>query len=501
MIHARIMNPMCCLFATAALALAQRPAPLEPPVPPAPAVAPVPAPAPVPRAMAEPFVWQNDDPAPMPFDMPMPFDLEDKLANVQQRLWKLDRKEMTAPMAGMNFDFKGLSAPMAFAQGMAGSGRDMMKMRGNDDRLYQNGQSALDNRRWDEALEAFGQVASHGGSRADGALYWKAYALNRLGRRDEALAAIAELRKSYGSSRWLDDAKALELEVKQASGQPVSPDQATDEDLKLLALNGLVQSDPDRAFPLLENLLKGTQSPKLKKNVVYVLAQSNSPRAQQLLEQIARGGGNPDLQLRAISYMGEKRKVNGGQVLSEIYAASNDVSVKRAILNSFANSRDKDRLLQIAKTEKNPELRLAAIQNLGNFNGQPELWQIYQAETAPEVKIQILQSMYSNGNTDKLAEVAKTEKDVNVRRAALQVLGSHRNANTADTLVAIYNAETDPQIKRSIVDSVSSQRNAKALVDMARAEKDPKMKLTIVERLSNMKSKEANDYLMEILNK
>jgi hypothetical protein len=51
------------------------------------------------------------------------------------------------------------------------------------------------------------------------------------------------------------------------------------------------------------------------------------------------------------------------------------------------------------------------------------------------------------------------------------------------------------------VDGLSSQRNAKALVDIARAEKDTKLKLRIVERLSNMKSKEANDYLEELLKK
>ena len=46
-----------------------------------------------------------------------------------------------------------------------------------------------------------------------------------------------------------------------------------------------------------------------------------------------------------------------------------------------------------------------------------------------------------------------------------------------------------------------SQNNAKALVDIARGEKDMKMKLRIVERLSNMRSKEAADYLQEILSK
>ena len=63
------------------------------------------------------------------------------------------------------------------------------------------------------------------------------------------MAAIAELRKSYAGSRWLDDAKALELELKQASGQSVSPEAESDEELKLMAINGLMQSRPRARHP------------------------------------------------------------------------------------------------------------------------------------------------------------------------------------------------------------------------------------------------------------
>ena len=190
--------------------------------------------------------------------------------------------------------------------------------------LYETGQAALDNHAWEQALSKFNQVIASGNSRAEGALYWKAYALNKLGRRDEALAAIAELGKSYPNSRWLEDAKVLEMETKQASGQPVSPENESDEDLKLLALNGLMQSDPDRALPLVENLLKGNQSPKLKRNAVYVIAQNSSPRAQQLLEQVARGSVNPDLQIVAIRYLAQSKRnqLNIVRLLWEIYGST-----------------------------------------------------------------------------------------------------------------------------------------------------------------------------------
>jgi hypothetical protein len=65
----------------------------------------------------------------------------------------------------------------------------------------------------------------------------------------------------------------------------------------------------------------------------------------------------------------------------------------------------------------------------------------------------------------------------------------------------LYGAESDTQVKQSILDGLMAQRNAKALVDIARSEKDTKLKLRIVERLSNMKSKEAADYLEELLKK
>lgn len=373
---------------------------------------------------------------------------------------------------------------------------------GSDDSLYEAGKRALDSYRWDEALEDFNQVSSRGGPRAEAAWYWKAYALNKLGRRDEATAAIAELRKSFPASHWLDDAKVLELEVQQAAGKPVSPDQQANEELKLIAINSIMQSDPDRAIPLLENLLKTSTSPKLKERAVYVLAQSGSPRARQVLEQIARGSGNPDLQVKAIEYMRQMRRQNeiNPNLLSEIYAASNDLPVKRAILDTYYQNREFDHLLQAARNEKNHDLYLRAIEHLGNNTGQPELWQLYQAETTPEGKVQILQVMYNNGNVDKLSEVVRTEKDPKVRETAIEVL-SRQKANTADTLVAVYGTEQDEKIKRAIVDSLFNQRNAKAIVELARAEKDPKMKLRIVDRLGNMKSKEASDYLMELLSK
>lgn len=373
--------------------------------------------------------------------------------------------------------------------------------RSDDDRLLQKGKAAIDAARWDEAVEAFGAVASTKGPHADEALYWKAYALNKIARRAEALTALAQLRKAYANSRWQDDAKALEMEVRQASGEKVNPNSEPDEDMKLMAVTSLMNSDPEKAIPILERLLQSGQSPKLKERALFVLAQSDNPKARQILMQIARGGSNPDSQMKAIHYLGIMGSKENRQALAEVYASSNDASVKRTVLHAFMVSGDRDHLLQAAKSEKNPDLRMEAIHQLGISGGQSELWQLYQAEPTVEVKEAILHSMFIGGNGDKLIEVARGEKDVRLRKAAIHSLGLMGGEHTGAALVSMYGSESDPALRGEIVNALFIQGNAKALVDLARKETNPEMKKAIVSRLSIMGSKDSTEYMLELLNK
>ncbi|MGA3040417.1 MAG: HEAT repeat domain-containing protein [Bryobacteraceae bacterium] len=391
-------------------------------------------------------------------------------------------------------------AGLAVAQDVAApQSESFFQKPANDGGLLQKGKAAIDASRWDDAVAAFNSVASEKGAHADEALYWKAYALNKLGRRAEALTTLAQLRK-YTDSRWQDDAKALELEMRQASGEKVNPNSEPDEDLKLMALNGLMNNDAERAIPMLEKLLQGNQSPKLKERALFVLSQSDNAKARQILLQIARGGSGPDLQMKAIHYLGIMGSKENRQVLADLYASFGDANVKRAVLHSFMVSGDRDHLLQAAKSEKDPELRKEAIHQLGISGGQLELWQLYQAESSVEVKETILHSMFVGGNTDKLVEVARGEKDVRLRKAAIHSLGI-MGEHSGPALVAMYGSETDPALRGEIVNALFIQGNAKGMVELARKESNPEMKKMIVSKLSIMGSKDATEYMLEILNK
>jgi HEAT repeat protein len=385
-----------------------------------------------------------------------------------------------APLAAQPYDERGRSAEA------------------EADRYYERGQRALDRQRWDEARDNFTEASTRGGPRADGALYWKAYSENKLGRRDDAMATLAQLRKNYASSRWLDDAKALELEVQQASGRPVTPETTGDEELKLMALNGLMNSDPERAMPMLEKLLQSTQSPKVKERALFVLTQSGSPSARKLVVQVAKGGSNPDLQMKAVHYLGV---MGARQDLGDVYAATNDVAVKRAVLQGLMVAGAREQLLNAAKSEKNPDLRRVAIHQLGVSGGMTELWQLYQTETVPEVKKEIIRALFVGGSSDRLLEIARTAKEPDLRREAIRSLGNMGAEHSGDALAAMYTSDTDQEVRKEIIRSLFVQGNARALVAAGRKETDPEMKKQIVRNLSNMHSKDATDYLMELLNK
>ena len=90
--------------------------------------------------------------------------------------------------------------------------------------LYDEGRGFLDEGDYGDAGKKFGELAKLAGPQADAALYWKAYADNKMGKREAALEGIADLKKRFPQSRWKKDAEALEIEMRQNSGQSVNQD-------------------------------------------------------------------------------------------------------------------------------------------------------------------------------------------------------------------------------------------------------------------------------------
>ncbi len=314
------------------------------------------------------------------------------------------------------------------------------------DALYDQARQAIENSQFQLAIADFNRLAADKASpKGDAAMYWKAYSQAKLDFSKEALLTIQEMKALFANSSWVKDANALAVEIQQAAGQPVSADLQNDEELKLLALRGVMQADPDKGVPIIEKMLAGGASPRVRDRALFVLAQSRSARARDVMLNTAKNNANPELQRTAIRYIGMMGGTDDREVLAGIYRAATDSGVKRAILQSY----------------------------------------------------------FMSGNVEQTAEVARTEKDSDLQRAAIRNLGmmnrSGSGASASDALVSIYKADTSSENKRAVINSLSMQRNAKALVDLARTEKEPSLKKELVQKLSVMKDPVATDYMLELL--
>jgi HEAT repeat protein len=372
-----------------------------------------------------------------------------------------------------------------------------------EDALYSDGTRAINEARWTQAESIFSNIAQQHGARAEAALYWKAYAENKQGNPTRALETCAQLKQTYPHGSWSNECGALEIEIRGKSNAPVTPQAEQDEDLKLLALNSLMQQDEARALPVIQQILNGDKSEKLKSRALFVLAQDQSPQAQALLGQIARGQQNPTLQRKAIEMLAIGRGKQAADTLAAIYRESTNDEVKTAVLHTYLIIGTPDPLVEAARHETKQELVRTAVHTLGAMGATSQLLALYHDTNSSETKAEIINGLIPAGQkgAEALSSIATSEQDLELRRKAIRNLGIAGGMSAAPSLVATYKKNADPETRKAVAQALFLAGDSHDLVELARAEKDPGIKQSIVQQLSLMHSKEATDYMLEILNK
>ena len=506
---------LAVLLVVPALSAAQVPPPPPPPAVPVPALpAPpaVPPPMPAPRVVVAPTVLDRAD-------------FEDYVRGALEAARAIDVEAVrgAALAAAQSVDMQAVREASAQAREDAARAReDALRfrttmpewhfdfqnrpfmasagMQDSESSTYSSGLSLLSQRQYDQAIIRFDRTIAQKGAHADGAWYWKAFAQYRAGKSEDAIASIAALRKDFPQSRYLNDAKVLEADVRKPR-----PEAIEDDEIKLLAIQGIQASDPVKAAQLATTLLSGTNSLKVKKQALYILALSDQPSAHDELLKYAKGGGNPDLQREAINYLATRRtkQPTTSAELKQIYESTQDVAIKRAIIDAYRTTGDKPALITVASTAGAPiEIRQQAVRNLTDIAVPQDLWALYQKEENKDLRMSMTRAFSSMGAVDQLLQIAKSDKDPEVRRQAVRSLGNQKVEKTGTTLVDMYGSETDKDNKMAIISALGNQNNDVGLVALARKEtKDVELKREIVRRIAEMssRSKVAADYLMEVI--
>lgn len=354
----------------------------------------------------------------------------------------------------------------------------------------------LDQQQWQQAQEKFSALSNQEGEKQDAALYWLAYAQFKNNLSQAALKSIKSLQKRFPKSRWLDDAKALAVEIKDKDGEI---DEIDDDELKLYAINALMNRPSEKAATLLANIINGNSSPKLAKRALFVLSQMNTTQAYDLIKQTAANDDRPAQQIEAIKVLGHMGGQKGTEVLRNVYQTTQNYDAKYRILKSFMHAGSNQALLDVARTEQNDKLKTKAIKLLGHMSSGSDLMALYREPAFAGQRSTIIKSLANANDIDGLHEIIKTETDSELQILAVKRLGMAGPRKSGELITQLYNSSTSEEVKAASLHALFLQSNAKALIQIIKQEQNPTLKRKALKKLTLIDSDEAIDYFSDIL--
>lgn len=384
------------------------------------------------------------------------------------------------------------------------------------------GRDLLEEEKWQEAEENFKDfIASFPRHKnVDAAFYWMAFSLKKQGRLQDADAALERLINEHPKSGWRDDAQAMRVEMAPQLGNQKTINQAIDEsrekgddEMKLIALQSLMFSNPERAMPMLQEILKADSRAgrKLKHAAIALLGQKGNAQAVDLLLEIARNQAETDVGHTAIFWLGTSGDERGFEYLKEIVSSAKDRSRVQLAITAISQSRNpkaKAFLLETARSGASPEARQAAIIHIGTQGGEgaiDELLNLYDAESNPETKKQLLTALAMGGNARvqaKLLEIARSDSNVELRKTALFWFAQQGGDKAIEPLIQLYDNEQNQQVKEHLifVMSQSTGKNAlRKLMEIAKNSSSLELRKKAIFWLGQSRDPEARKFIEDLL--
>jgi HEAT repeat protein len=192
-----------------------------------------------------------------------------------------------------------------------------------------------------------------------------------------------------------------------------------DGDLRVQALGMLIQTDAQKVIPLLRNIALENENPSIARRAVFVLAQSRNPEAQMIVLDVARRGPDP-VRLAAVRELGRFGAPDITRQLLDVYTSAS-LPLKRQVVLALGERADSASLLQIARSEKDDNLRNIAITTLGRAGGREQLRVLY-SEAPRRTRHAIIRGLFNARDEDGLIRIADQEKDAQLRAEALSRL-------------------------------------------------------------------------------
>jgi HEAT repeat protein len=355
---------------------------------------------------------------------------------------------------------------------------------------YDDGQKALREQKWTQAAEHFEQAIKEDKDNADASMYWRAHALYKANRNKEAERQLRSLERNYPDSRWLKEAQVLQIEHDgSAVLADTTNDVVLDDELRMFALAQLMDRDPERALPLVLDMLQSNTSEEARSDILFMLGMSDDPNAQRAIAEFARDSKNPALQADAISMLGMASNQESLSLLSSLYQESDSDQVKEAVIHAYIMGDYSKPLVDLLKFEQDPKLQIEIIHAMGIMDSTDDLQALYPTLASQETRIAALEAFFMAGDTRMLRQVLETETDPELRKTAIQGIAMEDGREAAELLESVYDSATSVEEKGMVLEALIMMDDAEELaLKVARTETNTDLRRSAIEVLGIMEA-------------
>jgi HEAT repeat protein len=388
------------------------------------------------------------------------------------------------------------------------------------DSLYRAARAALTDGDYRRAAKLFKDVSDRfpKSTFAVDAMYWRAWSLYRSGTDsrnkgdlDDALDALQRYASAANKSSNAGDAAELRARIRNAQAslgdagaagdiaeeatrirrQGTCTGSKADEEMRLAALDGLLNMSSEDAVPILKDVLKQTDNCRvdLRKKAVWLISQKRASDVVPTLLNVARTDPSTEVRGEAIFWLAQTHSDLAVPALDSIlFAPGADIEVRKKAIFSLSQQHDEratSALRRAAEDERMPDdIRREAIFWLGNSRlvDLSYLQGLFRKTKSDDLKKQVLFSINQSSAPEAsttLLNIAKDKSiDVDMRKEALFWAGQRRSVDI-DQIEGIYNqSKGDDEMQKQVL-FVYSQRREPAAVDklMTIAKSDPNIEM------------------------
>jgi HEAT repeat protein len=382
-------------------------------------------------------------------------------------------------------------------------------------KLFREAREALKDEKWSQAQDKFSQFINRypDHKEVDAALYWLALTFKKQDMLQDTSDTLERLLREFPQSSWADDAKALRIEIAARLGKKDVINEGingNNDEIRLTALQSLLQSSPERAAKLAMDILKpdSAASSALKEGAVMVLSDSGEKEAIPALIEVARNANDMKLRRRAIEALGNVNDDGVVDFLSEMATKSDDRDIARAAVNALADQsspRVSALLLEVARSAANIKSRAGAILQLGERGDESvidEMVKLYEKDKGEDIRSEIISALAEMNNLHSqevnVVEISRATGKVEIHRKGIPAPAAHDKA--INILIQLYDSESEEQVKSRILTALSNSQNKRGLrklIEVATNSPSPTLKAQAVSLLEESDDPEAAKFSKE----